>query len=111
MKAILSLLFGALVLVSCMETETSTTPEPATVALPITLAPGTVVPGTPVPPAAFQDISRGTELKCEYTGPTTALCTCNEESSSEQEQACLNVLRDNCGRVTNGEALCPVDPA
>jgi len=114
MKAILALVAGAAVLVSCMETETATptpTPAPAAVALPVTLAPGTVVPGAPVPPAVFRDISRGTELKCEYTGPTTALCTCNEESSSEQEQACLNVLRANCGRVINGEALCPVDPA
>jgi hypothetical protein len=116
MKTILGLLFSALMLVSCMETETATTPPPtpaapAAVGMPASFATGAIVPGAPVPPAVFQDISRGTELKCEYTGPTTALCTCNQEPDAQNEQACLNVLRANCGRVTNGEALCPVDPA
>ncbi len=53
---------------------------------------------------------RYSELKCEYTNRTTALCSCNHEPSREHERACLEVLRANCGRVVNGEALCPVDP-
>lgn len=67
--------------------------------------------GTPGIGGLTTKVPGGSALQCVYTGRNTALCSCNNEPSQTHTQACLQVLRDNCGRVTNGEALCPVDPA
>jgi hypothetical protein len=65
----------------------------------------------PVTVGDLVNVGGSTELKCEYTSDTTAVCSCNNEPSDTHTQACLQVLRDNCAPVHNGEAICPVDPS